>query len=234
MMEVRLASRSFVLAPVMILRMCARTRAAFFCDIARDGVVGFGSRKGFVRSRVAGSSSQSSVSDDQAGQWRVLRALFDLTHYDPERRGDLVNKGCCLAVEKLSTTANVQARQCAAACLCYLSEHKPSRSRMVSDGAVDALVRAAEDTRANDVTKHWCAVALANLSAETEVSKGDVAALLNVTFSEVTSSPIKSNSVSSSEEAPFSPSGTLTRKMTTLASRPSCTAWARPRRRPMN
>ena len=86
---------------------------------------------------------------------------------------------------------------------------------MVSDGAVDALVRAAEDTRANDVTKHWCAVALANLSAETEVSKGDVAALLNVTFSEVTSSPVKSNSVSSSEEAPFSPSGTLTRKMTT-------------------
>ena len=186
--------------------------AAFFCDIARTASLASDLGRDQSGAALLALSSQSSVSDDQSGQWRVLRALFDLTHYDPQRRGDLVNSGCCLAVEKLSTTANVQARQCAAACLCYLSEHKPSRPRMVSDGAVDALVRAAEDTRANDVTKHWCAVALANLSAETEVSKGDVAALLNVTFAEVTSSPTKSTS---SEEAPFSPSGTLTRKMTT-------------------
>ena len=167
------------------IQNCARDAAAFFCDIARTASLASDLGRDQSGAALLALSSQSSVSDDQSGQWRVLRALFDLTHYDPQRRGDLVNSGCCLAVEKLSTTANVQARQCAAACLCYLSEHKPSRPRMVSDGAVDALVRAAEDTRANDVTKHWCAVALANLSAETEVSKGDVAALLEAVHPDV-------------------------------------------------
>ena len=129
MMAGRLASPNFALERVMIYKMWRKDAAAFFCDIARTASLASDLGRDQSGAALLALSSQSSVSDDQAGQWRVLRALFDLTHYDPARRGDLVNSGCCLAVEKLSTTANVQARQCAAACLCYLSEHKPSRAK---------------------------------------------------------------------------------------------------------
>ena len=197
-----------VVGPGNDVEHVARDAAACLCSVARTETLAAALGRDRAGAALLALSSQDSIKTDTQGQWRVLRALLDLARFDEAQRGPLADQGVVTCVESLNGTACTQARQCAAACLCHISFHKPSRARMVADGAVDALVRAAEDTKANETTKHWCAVALANLSAETDVSAGDVAALLNVTFAEVT------NATPAAEE-PLSPSGTLTRKMTT-------------------
>jgi len=141
-------------------------------------------------------TTRQDILGDDVSTWRVVSALYHLSSHAPSHHEALVNAGAVRRIaaivadhdgrgeDGLSSVAVRAGEQCAAAALCNLSFCKEpgTRAAMVGQGAVSALVSVAGRVGVVGVTQDWCAMAMANLSAHTDVGSGHVATLLRATL----------------------------------------------------